>query len=862
MTTNPLRNQKIFGLDVNRLFADVRDRNAALNNINLPPPDLEIIFGSAAEGGQPLDWRSFSRLTEPLHETLDRFDRDSGTFGSLVDLRAGSNSPLFGNLAINGALSGAAIRYRYVEGTGGSAVVKFADISTSRVSAWSSSDSRANNPNLAVQGLARISYGARITISSGGKLVFGTQSTATQALGNATDATSVQPGIVGPAGQPRLQTTQVPQLKEFDSEFPTHKIQATIDGTAVQLYAMKGIPVIFKGFFRTLSATVKLDLINGIPASWKIVETGNANAYSNYPNQGNTTSSISYSSSISRERFIQFYYSPDNIREITIRSANISELPAVKFKSATSFDFAFNNIRNFPTFTDGSNGGIAENLNSLFFMNNPVYLSDTESERKLQNTSYNGSSQTTGTFLDKIPTGLKTIAISGTVFGSITQNIFANRFPTLINFDMSYSGGGYFHPDSVGTSVLPNVPNTVETYGAANHDFRAIDTGAAGSGNIFNITQLTNLTSISLSGNYYLTGAFSIAANNAVIASINISATGLTFPANVANKQSLQSFSGSYSRGLGPLVDLPGTPYVFDNCTGLTSINLYAASGISGSRFPIFTNPALSTIDMRYTGVRGGGPDGDDSVVISKDTFKFATSLTAIYIDSGNLLADKAIEFEAFQDLTQLGTIWYRSYGRTNGAIPSFSGNPNLSSIYMPQNAFIGNAPSFITNSTIYAVNLSFNKLNGIIPAYRNLTQLYELYLQSNELKSISTFENLPNLKYLYIQDNLIGQIGDATIPDLTGCPNLQYFIAYNNLFRNYTTGAFSSLTSIRIIDLSDNPLTQQTMEKILEDLFENYKSANRGNVTINLRGCGQQSDLALETVVILRSKGWNVTID
>ena len=41
----------------------------------------------------------------------------------------------FGNLDINGRISGNAIRYRYIDGTGSGASVKIADISTSRVSA-------------------------------------------------------------------------------------------------------------------------------------------------------------------------------------------------------------------------------------------------------------------------------------------------------------------------------------------------------------------------------------------------------------------------------------------------------------------------------------------------------------------------------------------------------------------------------------------------------------------------------------------------------------------------------------------------------------------------------------------------------
>jgi len=90
----------------------------------------------------------------------------------------------------------------------------------------------------------------------------------------------------------------------------------------------------------------------------------------------------------------------------------------------------------------------------------------------------------------------------------------------------------------------------------------------------------------------------------------------------------------------------------------------------------------------------------------------------------------------------------------------------------------------------------------------------------------------------------------------------MRYLIAYNNQFKYYTPGSFTNLYRIRFIDLADNPLTEQAMEKMLEDLYTNYQTVNRGGVTINLRGCGPQSELALDFVVILRSKGWSITID
>ena len=269
-----LTNPKIFGLNIKTEFADVRNKNTALLNLGLNPLDLEIIKGSSNAGMTRYDWFSFSRLKEPIYKRLSRFEGESSLFNSILNQRAGTDQTLFGNLDINGSLSGSSIRYRFLDGTNPG---KLADISTSRVSAWSSSDPRANDNDLDIQKLARISYGASVSIISGGQLQFEPQSTVSNFTYNGVQYT-------GPAGQNRLQTSSTPEVKEFDSEVPTSKIKCNINGKEVFLYAMKGIPLTFKGFFRNLNAKVNINYTQGgsIPASWKIVETGNADRFVNF----------------------------------------------------------------------------------------------------------------------------------------------------------------------------------------------------------------------------------------------------------------------------------------------------------------------------------------------------------------------------------------------------------------------------------------------------------------------------------------------------------------------------------------------------------------------------------------------------
>ena len=803
-----LRNPKLFGLNVFSALADVVDREQSLNSLNLSSRDLDIIRGSQNAGASSGDWISFSRLIDPLYRTLDRYKTDSEAYGTLLDARAGTERTLFGNLNINGILSGNAVRYRYLDGTGPGATVKIADISTSRVSAWSS---------VGVGTTVPISYGAQVSIKSGGALQFGTQS-----------------GTTGP----RLRTSLVPQVKEFASEFPTSKITCTIGGQSVVLYAMKGIPLIFTGFFRNLDASISLtSLISNTSASWKIVETANPNNFTNFANRGNTTSSINFRSSVSRERYIQFYYNPDNISKITLTSANITELPAVKLQNATELNFSNNQLRNFPDFTF-----ISPTLQSLNLINNPLSQSEIETERKLNSA-----------VLNKIPTSVRDLYLAKTFYGSIPQNIIANRFTNLRTLYLSRVAGPYFHPDTNdATCQLPNVPNTCETYSVYNNDFRAFGTT---SGNNKNIQDLTGLISIDVSANYYLSGSFSIATDNIVIQSINSHSTALQLPTGLSGKNSFTTLYHYWCRSAGPLVN--GGTYLYDNCNSLSTLHLYCS--IVTGRLPKFTNAKLTYLDLRLTNLTGGGPtDGDNDYVIPERTFEKCTNLVYMLIQSVNLLT-APIHPNVFSYTPNLYYLWYISYGRTIGNIPSLTLNSNLQYLVLHYNNFTGTMPSFASNPNIRYVDITYNALSGAIPPLKNLQNLNRLLVYNNQFTSLSTFANLSNFQYFYAQSNKLS----GEIPSFAGCPNLLYLILFNNLLTDYKTGALATNYRLNYLDLSGNLLTGQAVNQIIADLLINYNTVNRGGVTVNLRGGNAlPSGVALDSIDILRSKGWSIVFN
>ena len=869
-----LTNPKIFGLNIKTELADVRDKNAALLNLGLNPLDLEIIKGSSNEGMSRYDWFSFSRLKQPIYKILSRFEGESRIFDSILIDRAGTDQTLFGNLDINGSLSGNSIRYRFLDGTNPG---KLADISTSRVSAWSSSDPRANNNDLSIQKLAKISYGARVSIISGGELQFEPQS------GNVS-------GV-------RLQTSSTPEVKEFDSEVPTSKIKCNINGKEVFLYAMKGIPLTFKGFFRNLNAKVNINYSSGgsIPASWKIVETGNANRFVNFKNIGTGESSIAFRSPISRERFIKFYYNPKHIQTVQIRSANIRELPPTKLENCTELDFAYNQLKIFPNIVF-----IAPKLDTLSLMRNPFYLSDNEFERRFNNLVADKLKTTSGAGGHS---SIRSLNMEGTFPGSIERHLISSKLPNLTSLSFGRGGGVSFHPDDRPDSGLtnnlgeeafcPDIPNGVSSYSIQYNDFRSVDLnsinptdpsptvaitdpsdGSLSTGTTslpngsYSFRKAPNLTNLDVYGNYYLdethtSGDYNYASKDKLV-SVNLGGTNLAIP-NMQGATALEKFTQNYARG-GPtnkLVDTGGV-YRFENCNALKTLNFYGTN-LGQINFPLngFTNTNLTYLELRYTNIKGG-VEGDESEVIKQNTFSSCPNIENIYIDSGNLLAQE-INFNAFKLNSNLNALHFRSYDSVTGILPDFSGNPSLRYLFLSRNNFTGSLPNFGSNQNIYHVNVTHNAFTGQIPVFLNLSNLRALELNNNAFTSIGEPNNLPNLYYYYAHNNQLA----GEIPDFTTCTNLRYLTLYNNQLSAYKVGSFKSLYRIRYFDLSNNNLNQTAQDNIISDLFDNWNAIKRGGVTINLRGNKNNigvnetpSDEAKEKAIILVANGWNVSVN
>ena len=812
-----LRNPIIFGLEAQRNLADIPNTNLALQSLNLNILDLDIIRGSRNAGASEFDFRNLSGLNESVFRRLGRYVDDSRQYEGLISEKAGYNSILFGNLSINGALDGNAVRYRYVatDPDTGSKSIAIADISTSRISSWSSSDNPATSTS-------PISYGAQVALNTGGELEFGTQS-----------------GTTGT----RLRTTITPEAKEFSSEFPTHKIQATIDGQTRFLYAMKGIPLTFRGFFRRVDAEIKLSsLIQNTSPSWKISRI-NGSGVTKFVEQGGTTSTINYRSSVSRERYIQFYYNPDNIISISIPSAQISELPVSKFQNLNTFKFQNNDLKNFPDLTDI----VGSSLRTLNLSKNPFYLSENPNERIVNEA-----------IINKIPAEITSLSLGGTFGGDIPKDILG-RFTNLTTLDLTYPGGGskqFTAATNPGVCTCPNVSNTVTNYTLANNAFTSFDS-SPGTG-LVSVKTSTSIVNLNLSRCGLLTdNSFGIAAGNNSIRIININFTRLPIP-NLNGKQSLVVFDGVNITNIGQdLTFFTGNTYKFNNCNSLQSISLQS-TGLSGA-LPQFNNTNLTSINLTSTNLNGGEHNGSTDFVIPELTFQNTPELTLFRVRSGSLLSNKPIHPNAFTFTPKLADITWTSGFRTNGEIKDlFNQCPVLRALRLYSNAFTGNCPNFQQQKDyIDYVHLAYNQLSGTIPAFANLSKLNQLRLYNNNFTGIGQFTNLPRLRYFWCHNNQIA----GQIPDFSECPILYYLVMYNNQLTTYKSGSFKSITQIRYIDLGNNSLTQTSVNQIISDLYDNYLTAPRGNVVINLVGPSNAapSGPALDLVTILESNNWDI---
>ena len=324
-------NKVLFGLKVEFNFADIESKTNALRNLGLDIRDIEVIRG-ISESIETIDLQNVSGLDTNLTRYLDRLDADTSRYNNLVNNLSGYNYATKGNLEAFGPVSGGAVRFKYIPNDGGinqnASNLKYGDISTSRVSSWSSATSDETNLTQA------ISYGGSVQVR--GKLMLG------------------QSPFNIPDTQCLLNVLDTPEPIRFKTEVPTDIVKINFNGTAQYMYAMRGIPFIFTTAFKTISMDFGF---NSVPAvdgespdpiyTFKATDGSEPELVSK-PVASGTLSRLRFSAQSYKERDVRVYYPPGNIILIKGVGINLRYLPAAKFLALQSMTLDNNLLGEMP----------------------------------------------------------------------------------------------------------------------------------------------------------------------------------------------------------------------------------------------------------------------------------------------------------------------------------------------------------------------------------------------------------------------------------------------------------------------------------------------------------------------------------
>jgi hypothetical protein len=795
-----IKNNRIFGLSVSLSLADVPDRRLALRNIGINPEDLEIIRGISEGGFDKNDLQTISNLSVPVWRSFDRYINDVTTYGDSLSISGGADFQLRGNLEVSGGIGSTAFRYTILdtepdpENPGSTPTLKWGDISTSRVSSWSTIGNT-------------ISYGADVEI--GGTLKVG-----------------------------KIKTRTAATTKIFDSEVATHRIKLDLNGTTKYIYAMKGIPLRFKGYFRNFLSTINFIPTQNKRVSWRIVRTDGLVGPEDFANYGETSRSrLDYRSPFAAERYIEIYYAPDSITSIELSNTNIQQLPKVRLNGLKTFVFANNGLVNFPDISF-----LAPNLETINLNNNNFYNGDIKEERKLSQS-----------VADKLPETLRSINLRGCFFGGIEQGIFT-KFQELRGLNIERSGSPYFYPDSLNLDgelpffygdISDDTTHKLTSFNASYNDFRSIGTPGT---NQLTIEQIKSLVSLNLFQNYNLTkNDFQILSDE--ISSVNIGRTKLSCP-NLQSRTSLTSFGASENTNVGSIYNgwdgtgsLPAgvtdASYKFANCSNLEGLSFFNSS-IAGYIPKFIGNSSLRSIDLRSCeGLIAGRPEKAEVKCLYEDTFDQARNVSSFLLEVNNSNFAGPIDINTFVPLNEsLSTLYLFGAGRFTGSFPNLDGCSTLTDIRSYNQGWGSDIeitlPNFSAATGIREIRLYGNKFTGSIK-YVDRRSLDYLNVSDNLLTSVAPVFTAPNLRFFYASSNKFS----GALPDLTNsCPRVEFVSLNNNQYTSYNrNGGLLGLSRLKQLDLSSNILSQTAVDNVLFDLVDNYKAARRRGVIVNLLG-------------------------
>lgn len=880
-----------FGLNINRSFTDIPEANTALLNLGLDIRDLDRIRGISTEGVTETDLRTLSSLTFDFEKEAAALSNETSIYVDLTTNAYDENTIITNNLTINGQLGASAIKYNFVNFDNNNAITS-ADISTSRVSSWSTFESGASAP---------IFYGGEVQMQSYLELS-------------------------------TLEINDVVAQKRFDSEIPTHRIKVRINGEDIWMYAMKGIPLTFTCFFRSCDLTVSITPLNDengnvIKPSWVIKNTDATAREYPFKNilASNNNSNIFLSDTGAKERDVQFYYPTDKITALYFSSVGLVELPKVVLTALTTLSIPYNNFREFPDLTkytsltyvdisqqdltravnpdpvkglSGTIGSVSNNSATYTFTATITGLQAADTAKlslgmTLTESGTNAGDLGTAAYITSISSTSITIKAASLITGGaivfdaqLLLNSFspaiAARFPP--NLETIYLGNCHSGNSTADLSAKNKLLNLylngwprrlTGTTPAVYKDYAGAGAGDKLATFYINSAYYSTVhpTVMDLKSLTYIDLSWNVITNDVYISSEKISTFvgwGNYFPpVNLSNRKSLVEYYAGYSgwRRTGSL-ETDARGYVqnfFDGCSALQTVYMYSMD-VYGP-VPTFTNcTSLRYVNFDGTNLR----QANDGYVLSSTQFDSCRNTLQYFIlssgelrtqslppGSGNPETPAVFSDNCFKNMPALYYVQITSYRRgISGGIPNFSSAKNITYILMYNNRLTGNIPSFDGNNSLFYVHFVGNLLEGSVPNIKS-PNIQHLLLSDNKLSTFYKLDSV-SLRRLHLDYNAI-----TMIPDMSNLIYLQEFLMNNQSVSSvsYTKGSFTGLISIRTINLANNGINETDINDILRDLLDNYKASPRGGVYVNLTGNSAPSSSDEMSTVLknLASIGWTV---
>jgi hypothetical protein len=819
------------GLNVAKALNDVDDPAAALTNLGLNKEDLELFSGLTAAGTDVniREFHTLAGLVDDQKKVLYSLGRSSevmaGELNALVDIKQSLNY----NYRLNSQLQAGAIKYGYFDFA--TNTQKQADISTSRVSSWSTIGNS-------------ISYGGEIKV-----------------VGTAFTFDS-------------LGTTVAPVPKTFRSEVPTHVLKLQVNGTERDFLAMKGIPLVFDTFFRNADLYAAVTPINdgngNVPITWRITNEDNGQSYNSgdgsvtYPGNigtGSETSPVLYSfrDSVSKARKLEFFYNPANVLNLSLNGLNLSTWTSVSLPALKRLNIASNDFYQLPSFRSDASakttiapGGLAPALTHVTLTNNNLSRATTSA----------GVQITANEQLNTLPTTLQSLEINGVFSDSTTIDLL--DYTNLTNFFMHTYYDRTAQRRMTGGTVMPKVHTSIQSYQIYNQPYPQMCNG------LINGTNLTYLW-FPWCGTSEKEGGGPITIASPVIGQIQSYGNGHNV-IDMSGKTSLTNYVQQYS---SPSGGPTGTTFVnkFIGCTNLGELDFYG-SGVTGSIQTGLQNlPNLTYFEGRYTNISGELRDSS-----FEGTNKLNWLLLAGSAHTGTDFFGTAASSQGgtvFHNTTNLGYLYAYSNKNMRGSMPDMSVLRNLRVAYLHNTGLSGPLPSFSNADFLYYIRMDYTRdgtdqgFSGSIPAYA-LPRLNYLFLTYNKLGGQCPKFECPQLYQLYLDSNVL----TGSVPNLSGCTNLQIIIMNNNLMTGYNAGNLRSNIYASIIDISNNRLPAQVGPTLIDDLLKNWTANPRSGVTVNMLGNAGLSETSTRNdgtegenstgskLDTLRQKGWTILMD